>query len=52
MEQADEDTIKKVVKVTMGNDLELLDVSESSGKTAGEVQKVTVNTLCEMFKCF
>ncbi len=29
-----------MVKVYMGNDIDLLDESESSGKTAGEVQKV------------
>lgn len=38
------DGIKKVIKVTLGNDLDLLDESESSGKTPGEVQKVATAT--------
>lgn len=32
----------RVIKVYMGNDLTILDESESTGKTPGEVQKVII----------
>lgn len=34
----------RVIKVYMGNDLTILDESESTGKTPGEVQKVNIPT--------
>lgn len=42
---AEEENKAKVIKVTLGNDLDLLDTEDSSGKTAGEVQKVINNSI-------
>jgi len=39
IQESSEDSSKKVMKVYLGNELNVLDESESSGKTPGEVQK-------------